>query len=94
MNIQKIKDLNSKCLEFIFVDKSEIALEILKKLEAFLETNILEAKFNFDNKLIILIIHNIACCYQKLKDYENCISYLDSVIYHFEKEIEKNIKLK
>ena len=94
LNIQKIKDLNSKCLEFIFVDKSEIALEILKKLEAFLETNILEAKFNFDNKLIILIIHNIACCYQKLKDYENCISYLDSVIYHFEKEIEKKYKIK
>jgi hypothetical protein len=94
LNIQKIKDLNSKCLEFIFVDKSEIALEILKKLEAFLETNILEAKFNFDNKLIILIIHNIACCYQKLKDYENCISYLYSVIYHFEKEIEKKYKIK
>ena len=94
LNIQKIKDLNSKCLEFIFVDKSEIALEILKKLEAFLEANILEAKFNFDNKLIILIMHNIACCYQKLKDYENCIAYLDCVIYHFENEIEKKYKIK
>ena len=93
LNIQKIKDLNSKCLEFIFVDKSEIALEILKKLEAFLEANILEAKFNFDNKLIILIMHNIACCYQKLKDYENCIAYLDCVIYHFENEIEKKYKI-
>ena len=30
LDIQKIKDLNTKCLEFIFEDKSEIALEILK----------------------------------------------------------------
>ena len=94
LDLQKIKDLNTKCLEFIFEDKSEIALEILKKLELFLETNLLEPKFNFDTKLIILIIHNIACCYQKLKDYENCITYLDTVIYHFENEIEKKYKIK
>ena len=94
LDIQKIKDLNTKCLEFIFEDKSEIALEILKKLELFLESNVLEAKFNFDIKLIILIIHNMACCYQKLKDYRNCIAYLESVIYHFEKEIETKYKIK
>ena len=39
-------------------------------------------------------MHNIACCYQKLKDYENCIVYLDAVIYHFENEIEKKYKVK
>ena len=94
LDIQKIKELNMKCLEFIFEDKSEIALEILKKLESFLESNILEAKFNFDKKLIILMMHNIACCYQKMKDYENCITYLDSVIYHFENEIEEKYKIK
>ena len=94
LDIQKIKDLNTKCLEFIFEEKSEISLEILKKLELFLESNILETKYNFDIKLIILIIHNIACCYQKLKDYENCIIYLDAVIYHFENEIEKKYKIK
>ena len=69
LDLQKIKDLNTKCLDFIFEDKPEIALEILKKLELFLEINILETKYNFDAKLIILIIHNIACCYQKLKNY-------------------------
>ena len=94
LDIQKIKDLNTKCLEFIFEEKSEISLEILKKLELFLESNILETKYNFDIKLIILIMHNIACCYQKLKDYENCIIYLDAVIYHFENEIEKKYKIK
>ena len=39
-------------------------------------------------------MHNIACCYQKLKDYENCIIYLDSVIYHFEKDLEKRYQIK
>ena len=94
LDIQKIKDLNTKCLEFIFEDKSEIALEILKKIEVFLESNLLDSKFNFDKNLIILILHNIACCYQKLKDYGNCITYLDGVIYHFENEIEKKYKIK
>lgn len=94
LDLQKIKDLNTKCLEFIFEDKAEIALEILKKLELFFESNVLDSKFNFDIKLVILIIHNIACCYQKLKDYENCITYLDTVIYHFEKEIEKKYEIK
>ena len=94
LDISKIKELNTKCIEFILDDKSEIALEILKKLELFLESNALEPKFNFDSKLIISIMNNIACCYQKIKDYENCILYLDSVIYHFENEIEEKFKIK
>ena len=94
LDIQKIKELNSKCVEFIFEEKSDISLEILKKLEMFLESNILETKFNFDKKLIIIILHNLACCYQKLKDYDNCIIYLDGVIYHFDKELEKKHQIK
>jgi hypothetical protein len=94
LDIPKIKELNTKCIEFFFEDKSELALEILKKLEIFLESNVLEPKFNYDSKLILLIMHNIACCYQTLKDYENCILYLDSVIYHFENELEDKFKIK
>ena len=94
LDIQKIKDLNTKCLEFIFQDKSDIALEILKQLELYLEANLFEVKYNFDTKLIILILHNIACCYQKLKDYEKCIIYLDSVIYHFENDLTKRYQIR
>ena len=36
----------------------------------------------------------MACCYQKLKDYDNCITYLDAVIYHFDKELERKHKIK
>ena len=91
---QKIKELNSKCVEFIYEDKADISIEILKKIESFLESNLIEPKFNFDKKTIIIILHNLACCYQKLKDFDNCIIYLDSVIYHFDKELEKKHQIK
>jgi len=94
LDVQKIKELNSKCVDFIFQDKTNIALEILKKIELFLESNIIESKFNFDTKLIIIILHNIACSYQKLKDYNNCITYLDGVVHHFDKELEKKHQIK
>ena len=35
LDIQKIKELNSKCVEFIFEEKTDISLEILKKIEFF-----------------------------------------------------------
>ena len=94
LDIQKIKEFNSKCVEFIFEEKIDVSIEILKKIEIFLENNIIEPKFNYNKKLIIIILHNLACCYQKLKDYDNCIVYLDAVIYHFDKELEKKHHLK
>ena len=95
LDIEKIKELNSKCVELIFEEKFEIALEILKKIENYLETNIIDAKINFQKKLLIIILHNLSCCYQKIKDYDNCIQYLDGVLYHFDKELENkhNIKI-
>jgi hypothetical protein len=94
LDVQKIKELNSKCVDFIFQEKTNIALEILKKIEVFLETNLIESKFNFDTKLIIIILHNIACSYQKQKDYNNCIIYLDGVVHHFDRELEKKHQIK
>ena len=93
LDMIKIKELNSNSVEFIFEDKIDIALEILKKLESVLETNVIESKFDFDKKLIIIILHNLSCCYQKIKDYESCILYLDGVIYHFDKILEKKHKI-
>jgi hypothetical protein len=95
LDINKIKELNSNSVNFIFEEKIEIAFEILKKLELFLETNVVESKLDYDKKLIIIILHNLACCYQKIKDFDNCLIYLDGVIYHFDKELEKkhNIKI-
>ena len=46
-------------------------------------------RYNIDKKLLIIILYNIACAHQKLKDIDNCISYLESVIYHYDLSIEK-----
>ena len=87
-DMNKIKSFNTRSVDLIFEEKIEEALEILKKLEVFFEANAIEAKLNLDKKILIIILHNLACCYQKLKDFDNCISYLDSVIYHFDSSLE------
>ena len=95
-DINKIKAFNAKSVDLIFEEKTEESLEILKKLEVFLEANAIEAKIKLDKKILIIILHNLACCYQKLKDFENCISYLETVIYHFDSSLEPkhHIKIK
>ncbi|MCQ2816209.1 MAG: hypothetical protein MJ252_02975 [archaeon] len=90
----KIKEFNTKSVDLIFDDKIETAMEILKKIEIFLEGNAIESKMNLDKKMLIIILHNLACCQQKLKDYESCISYLDAVIYHFDSSLEPKHKIK
>ena len=88
LDFNKIKEYNNKSVDYIFDEKIDISLEILKKIEIFLETNAIESKLNLDEKILIIILHNLACCYQKLKDFENCISYLEAVIYHFDSSLE------
>ena len=93
-DLEKIKQFNMKSVDLIFEEKIEESLEILKKLEIFFEANVIESKLNLDKKILIIILHNLACCYQKLKDFENCISYLESVIYHFDSLLEPKHKIK
>ena len=95
LDLKKIKDLNNKCSELIIEEKVEDGLKILKKIELFLESNIMDKKLNFEKKLLVIILHNISCCHQKLKELDNCISYLESVIYHYDFSLENrhNIKI-
>ena len=94
IDVNKIREFNSKSVDLIFEDKMDDALDILKKLENFLESNAIESKLNLDKKTLIIILHNLACCYQKMKDFENCISYLESVIYLFDSSLETKHKIK
>ena len=94
INTIKIKEINSKSVELILTENSEEAFELLKKLETYLESNIFEPNFIPDKKILIIILHNLACACQKIHDYENCIIYLETVIYHFDKEIEKKYNIK
>ena len=95
-DMDKIKAFNTRSVDLIFEEKIEESLEILKKLEMFFEANAIEPKLYLDKKILIIILHNLACCYQKLKDFDNCISYLESVIYHFDSSLEPkhHIKIK
>ena len=92
-DIEKLKEINAKSVDLIFEEKPQKSLDILKKLETFLENKIIDVKSVVEKKYIIIILHNIACCFQKLKDYENCITYLESAIYHFDKLIEEKHKI-
>ena len=95
-DMNKIKAFNTRSVDLIFEEKIEEALEILKKLEVFFEANAIEPKLNLDKKILIIILHNLACCHQKLKDFDSCINYLESVIYHFDSSLEPkhHIKIK
>ena len=95
LDLNKLKELNNKSAELIFEEKAEEGLIILKKLELCLESNVIEPKIDFDKKLLVIILHNIACCHQKLQEINNCISYLEAVIYHYDLSLENkhNIKI-
>ena len=95
LDLNKLKELNNKSSELIYEEKVSESLGILKKLESFLESNAINPKFNLEKKILLIILHNLACCFQKLKDYDNCINYLEAVIYHFDTSLENrhNIKI-
>ena len=95
LDLNKIKELNNKCSELIYEEKIDESFRILKKLEIFFESNAINPNFNLEKKILLIILHNLACCYQKIKDYDNCINYLDAVIYHYDTSLEKrhNIKI-
>ena len=88
LDCAKIIEYNNLCAESILEDKIELPKEILSKIEIFLETNATETKLDLDRRILIIILHNLACVYQKIKDFENCISYLEAVIYHFDSSLQ------
>ena len=55
-DFEKLKEINVKSVDLIFEDKPQKSLELLKKLEAFLENKIIEMKSNVNKKLIIIIL--------------------------------------
>ena len=53
----------------------------------------MDSNSKINKKLIILTFHNIACIFQKLKDFESCILYLDAVIYHYDGLLESKYNI-
>ena len=92
-NFSKLKEINSKCVDLILEEKTKKSLEFLKNLESFLETAVIDMKLSIPKKFIIIILNNISCCYEKLKDLDNCIIYFEALLYHFDSSLEKNYKI-
>ena len=92
-NLDKLREINAKCVDLIFEEKPKKSLEYLKKLESFLESSVIDTNILIPKKFIIIILHNIACCFYKLKDLDNCVLYFDALIYHFDKNLENKYKI-
>jgi hypothetical protein len=82
--LKKVNELNDLCVDLINEDKNEEALNKLNKAESSLEKIVLDSGKNVKNETVILILHNIACCFQKLKKFDNCVTYLEAVIFHYD----------
>ena len=83
---KNLLDLNNSAIQMIVDEKIEEALEILKDAEKKLEKN---NTLIIEPKIKIIINHNMACCYQKMKNIQKCIFYLEKVNNEFNSYLEK-----
>ena len=61
-------------------------MECLKRGEQLLEAVTAEGK-DVDRNLIIVVLYNLACCYQRMSMLEDCASYLDGTIFNLESKV-------
>lgn len=83
---KNLLDLNNSAIQMIVDEKIEEALEILKDAEKKLEKN---NTLIIEPKIKVIINHNMACCYQKMKNIQKCIFYLEKVNNEFNSYLEK-----
>jgi hypothetical protein len=69
-------------------NNNEHALECLKRGEQLLEAVTAEGK-DVDRNLIVVILYNLGCTYQRLSMLEDCASYLDGTIYNLEAKVTR-----
>ena len=88
--IQKILEINNTCIQMILEEKLSSSLELLNEANNILEQYSTQIK---NPKLKVIINHNIACCYQKLKNIPKCIVHLKKVNELFNKYLENKHKI-
>jgi hypothetical protein len=76
-------EMNNDAIADLKNEEAETALENLKRGEGLLEQLTGEGK-EVDRNLIIVVLYNQACCYQRLNMLVDCASYLDGTIYNLE----------
>lgn len=88
---KEILEMNNAALQLILEDNIDNALEILKDAEKKIIKN---KNFIQDPKINIIINHNLACCYQKIKNIQKCIFHLEKVNTEFDSFLETKHKIK
>ena len=83
---KNILESNNTAIQMIVDKKIEEALEILKESEKKIEKN---NNILTEPKIKVIINHNMACCYQKTKNIQKCIFYLEKVNNEFNSYLEK-----
>ena len=81
-----LNEINDTCIESLKNDETENALETLKRAEQILEDFTNEGK-DVDRNMIIIILYNQACCYQRLSMLEDCSNYLDGTIFNLQQKL-------
>lgn len=75
-------ELTNNSKESIQVGRIKEALVYLNEGEKILEYAASCGK-TIDRNIIICVLHNEACCYQKSWELEKCSNYLEALIYNF-----------
>ena len=81
-----LNGLNDTCVESLKSEENESALECLKRAEQILEDYTNEGK-EVDRNMIIIVLYNQACCYQRMSMLDDCSNYLDGTIYNLQQKL-------
>ena len=81
-----VRKFNDEAKNKIDFELPQDALTYLAEAERILEYAASCGK-NIDRNLIICILHNEACCYQKIWDLEKCSNYIEALIYNFHENL-------
>lgn len=86
-DVQKLlTEINNEAITELKNEETDSALEALRRGEQMLEYITAEGR-EVDRNLIIVILYNQACCYQRLNMLVDCASYLDGTIYNLEQKV-------
>jgi hypothetical protein len=75
-------ELSSNAKDSINIERAKEALVYLTEAEKILEYAASCGK-TIDKYIIISVLHNEACCYQKIWELEKCSQYLEALIFNF-----------
>ena len=81
-----LNEINETCIESLKNEETENALDCLKRAEQILEDYTNEGK-DVDRNMIIIILYNQACCYQRMSMLDECSNYLDGTIYNLQQKL-------